>query len=290
MNFKNGNELEKCCIESGKPIAQVCIEREMTLFGRSEASIRNEMHRNYEVMQQAVHRARTESLRSMGGLIGGEAIKLQSRIDAGPTVCGTLMSKAIGAAMGVMETNASMGLIVAAPTAGSCGIIPGSILTTAEYYGWSEDQVLDALFVAGAIGLIITRNATVSGAEGGCQAETGAAAAMAAAGIVSVLGGTPRQTLDAAATALKNVMGLVCDPIAGLVESPCQKRNALGTANALVSAEITLAGIPSIIPFDEVVEAMYKVGKRIPVELRETALGGIATTPTGCIICNRIYQ
>lgn len=203
---------------------------------------------------------------------------------------GPLVSKAIGAAMGVMEVNTSMGLIVAAPTAGSCGILPGSILTTAEHYGWSDDQILEALFVAGAIGMLITRNATVSGAEGGCQAETGSAAAMAAAGIVAVLGGTPHQTLDAAATALKNVMGLVCDPIAGLVESPCQKRNALGTANALISAEITLAGIPSIIPFDEVVEAMYRVGRRMPMELRETALGGIANTPTGCAICSRIYQ
>ncbi len=290
MNFKNGLELEKLCSDTGKSIAQICIEREMALFGSSEAMIRDEMRSNHAVMRQAIERARTETLRSMGGLLGGEAKKLQARTDAGPTVCGPLVSKAIGAAMGVMEVNTSMGLIVAAPTAGSCGILPGSILTTAEHYGWSDDQILEALFVAGAIGMLITRNATVSGAEGGCQAETGSAAAMAAAGIVAVLGGTPHQTLDAAATALKNVMGLVCDPIAGLVESPCQKRNALGTANALISAEITLAGIPSIIPFDEVVEAMYRVGRRMPMELRETALGGIANTPTGCAICSRIYQ
>lgn len=290
MNFKNGLELEKLCSDTGKSIAQICIEREMALFGSSEAMIRDEMRSNHAVMRQAIERARTETLRSMGGLLGGEAKKLQARTDTGPTVCGPLVSKAIGAAMGVMEVNTSMGLIVAAPTAGSCGILPGSILTTAEHYGWSDDQILEALFVAGAIGMLITRNATVSGAEGGCQAETGSAAAMAAAGIVAVLGGTPHQTLDAAATALKNVMGLVCDPIAGLVESPCQKRNALGTANALISAEITLAGIPSIIPFDEVVEAMYRVGRRMPMELRETALGGIANTPTGCAICSRIYQ
>ena len=290
MNFKNGQELEACCVETGKSIAQICIEREMDLTGWSEDTIRAEMRKDYDVMRQAVDRALKEELHSMGGLLGGEARKLKARLDAGPTVCGSLMSKAIGAAMGVMEVNASMGLIVAAPTAGSCGILPGSLLTTAEQFGWSDDQIIDALFVAGAIGMIITRNATVSGAEGGCQAETGSAAAMAAAGIVSVLGGTPRQSLDAAATALKNVMGLVCDPIAGLVESPCQKRNALGTANALISAEMALAGIPSIIPFDEVVDAMYKVGRRIPMELRETALGGIADTPTGCAICSRIYQ
>lgn len=290
MNFKNGQELEACCVETGKSIAQICIEREMDLTGWSEDTIRAEMRKDYDVMRQAVDRALKEELHSMGGLLGGEARKLKARLDAGPTVCGSLMSKAIGAAMGVMEVNASMGLIVAAPTAGSCGILPGSLLTTAEQFGWSDDQIIDALFVAGAIGLIITRNATVSGAEGGCQAETGSAAAMAAAGIVSALGGTPRQTLDAAATALKNVMGLVCDPIAGLVESPCQKRNALGAANALISAEMALAGIPSIIPFDEVVDAMYKVGRRIPMELRETALGGIAHTPTSCAICSRIYQ
>ncbi|MDD2458956.1 MAG: L-serine ammonia-lyase, iron-sulfur-dependent, subunit alpha [Eubacteriales bacterium] len=290
MNFKNGQELEACCVETGKSIAQICIEREMDLTGWSEDTIRAEMRKDYDVMRQAVDRALKEELHSMGGLLGGEARKLKARLDAGPTVCGSLMSKAIGAAMGVMEVNASMGLIVAAPTAGSCGILPGSLLTTAEQFGWSDDQIIDALFVAGAIGLIITRNATVSGAEGGCQAETGSAAAMAAAGIVSALGGTPRQTLDAAATALKNVMGLVCDPIAGLVESPCQKRNALGAANALISAEMALAGIPSIIPFDEVVDAMYKVGKRMPMELRETALGGLAHTPTGCAICSRIYQ
>jgi len=290
MNFKNGIELETLCLETGKSIVQICIEREMDLTGWSEESIRAEMRKDYEVMRLAVERAHKEELHSMGGLLGGEARRLKDRLDAGPTVCGPWMSKAIGAAMGVMEVNASMGLIVAAPTAGSCGILPGSLLTTAEQFDWSEDQVIDALFVSGAIGMIITRNATVSGAEGGCQAETGSAAAMAAAGIVSILGGTPRQSLDAAATALKNVMGLVCDPIAGLVESPCQKRNALGTANALISAEMTLAGIPSIIPFDEVVDAMYKVGKRMPMELRETALGGIANTPTGCAICSRIYQ
>lgn len=290
MNFKNGSELEAYCSETGKTMAQACLEREVELTGASPEEIREEMRRNYVVMKNAIERARTEKLRSMGGLLGGEAMKLDARLKEGKTVCGSQMSKAIGAAMGVMEVNASMGLIVAAPTAGSCGIIPGAVLTTAETFEWSEDQILDALFVAGAIGIIITRNATVSGAEGGCQAETGSAAAMAAAGIVSVMGGTPRQALDAAAVALKNVMGLVCDPIAGLVESPCQKRNAMGAANALVSAELALAGIPSIVPFDETVEAMYKVGRRMPMELRETALGGLAATPTGCAICSRIYD
>ncbi|NDL67043.1 L-serine ammonia-lyase, iron-sulfur-dependent, subunit alpha [Anaerotalea alkaliphila] len=290
MNFKNGSELEALCMETGKSMAQVCIEREVELSGRSEENIREEMKLNYVVMKNAVERAKNETLHSMGGLIGGEAQKLHARMQSGKTVCGTRISKAMAAAMGVMEVNASMGLIVAAPTAGSCGILPGAVLTTAEAYGWDEEQILDALFVAGAIGLIIMRNATVSGAEGGCQAETGSAAAMAAAGIVSVLGGSPRQALDAAAVALKNVMGLVCDPIAGLVESPCQKRNAIGVANALLSAEISLAGIPSIVPFDEVVDAAYRVGKKMPMELRETALGGLAATPTACSLCSRIYN
>jgi L-serine dehydratase len=289
MNFKNGIELEALCLETGKGIAEICVDREIELSGRTAEQIRAEMKLNYDIMRRAVERSKTEELHSMGGLLGGEARKLQARIEAGPTVCGHHLSRAIAAAMGVMEVNASMGLIVAAPTAGSCGILPGVLTTTAEAYDWTDDQIVDSLLVAGAIGMIITRNATVSGAEGGCQAETGSAAAMAAAGIVSVLGGTPRQTLDAAAITLKNVMGLVCDPIAGLVESPCQKRNALGAANALLSAEIVLAGIPSIIPFDEIVDAMYKVGRRIPMELRETALGGIAKTPTACAICSRVY-
>jgi len=182
-----------------------------------------------------------------------------------------------------------MGRICAAPTAGSCGIIPASIITSSEVLNSSEEDIINALFTASGIGEIIAKNATVSGAEGGCQAECGAAAAMAAAAIVELKKGTPEMSLNAASIALKNIMGLICDPIAGLVEAPCAKRNASGAVNAMLSADMALAGVKSLIPFDEVVEAMYKVGKSLPVELRETALGGIAATKTGIEIKNKIF-
>ncbi|MZQ76003.1 MAG: L-serine ammonia-lyase, iron-sulfur-dependent, subunit alpha [Peptoclostridium sp.] len=290
MNFKSGRELLEKCTEKGISIAEACILREMELYGRSREEIIADMDKSYKIMRNAIERGVTEDLVSMGGLIGGEAKKLKMRRESTPPVCGSIVSKAMGAAMGVMEVNASMGLIVAAPTAGSCGILPGALITAADEFGKNDEEIVKALFSAAAIGVIITRNATVSGAEGGCQAETGAAAGMAAAGIVELMGGTPQQALDSAAICLKNIMGLICDPIAGLVEAPCQKRNAIGVANALISAELVLAGIGSIVPFDEVVQSMYEVGKRMPMELRETALGGVASSPTGCTLCSRIFK
>ncbi len=290
MNFKNGAELVQMSKDSGLSMSKVCIEREVEISSRSEDDIVEDMRKSYDIMRNAVKKGQSEELKSMGGLIGGEAKKLNDRMSKNRPVCGEVMSKAMSAAMGVMEVNASMGLIVAAPTAGSCGILPGALITVGDEFGKSDEEIVNAMFAAGAVGIIITRNATVSGAEGGCQAETGAAAAMAAAGIVELMGGSTEQALDAAAICLKNVMGLVCDPIAGLVEAPCQKRNAIGVANALISAEMVLAGVPSVIPFDEAVQAMYEVGRRLPVELRETALGGAASTPTGCMLCKQIFS
>lgn len=278
------------CTENNMSIAEACILRETELYTRSREEVLADMDKSYRIMRNATERAIKEDLVSMGGLIGGEAKKLKARRESTAPVCGSIVSKAMEAAMGVMEVNASMGLIVAAPTAGSCGILPGALITAADEFGKSDEDIVKALFTAAAIGIIITRNATVSGAEGGCQAETGAAAGMAAAGIVELMGGTPKQALDAAAICLKNIMGLICDPIAGLVEAPCQKRNAIGVANALISSELVLAGIESIVPFDEVVQSMYEVGKRMPMELRETALGGVATSPTGCTLCSRIFK
>lgn len=200
------------------------------------------------------------------------------------------MLKAVAAAMAVLEVNASMGQVVAAPTAGSCGILPGVLVTLGEELHLDDDELTKALFTASAIGLIVSKNATVAGAEGGCQAETGTAAAMAAASAIELLGGSPEEVLHGAAMTFKNILGLVCDPIAGLVESPCVKRNAIGAANALISTDMALAGIKSIIPFDEVVDAMYKVGKSMPVELKETALGGLAATPTGKRLAKEILN
>jgi len=193
-------------------------------------------------------------------------------------------------AFSTSEVNASMGKICAAPTAGSSGILPAVIITAAEVLEADEKIKINALFTAAGIGRIIATHATISGAEGGCQAECGSAAAMAAGAVVEMAGGTPEQIFHAAAIALKNIMGLICDPVAGLVESPCAKRNASGAVNAFISAEQALAGIQSVIPFDEVVEAMKFVGKAIPYEFRETALGGIAATDTGKEITKRIFN
>lgn len=288
-NFKSGKELLEMCNEYNMSIHEVCLEREVELSGLSKEEIRSKMQHSLNIMKSATEKAVEEDIKSVGGLIGGEAKKLTIFRNNSKSVCGPLMNKALVAAMGTMEVNASMGLIVAAPTAGSCGILPGAVVTIGKEYDMTDEQMLDALFAASAIGAIITRNATVAGAEGGCQAETGAAAAMAAAGVVEMMGGTPEQAIHAASHCLQNVMGLVCDPIAGLVEVPCQGRNAIGVANALISAELCLAGILNIIPFDETVEAMYKVGKNLPPELRETALGGVAATCTGCALSDKIF-
>jgi L-serine dehydratase len=192
--------------------------------------------------------------------------------------------------MAVMEENSRMGRIVAAPTAGSSGILPATIISTAKRFSIPDTIVSKAFFTASAIGYIVTNNATVSGAEGGCQAETGTASAMAAAALVELLGGTPEQALSAASFTLKNILGLVCDPVAGLVELPCAKRNALGVSNAMLSADMALAGIETKIPFDEVVEAMYRVGKKMHPDLKETAEGGIADTPTARAFEKNIFK
>ena len=196
-----------------------------------------------------------------------------------------MMARAAAIAMGTLEVNASMGLIVAAPTAGSCGVLPGALLAQAEEFGFSDEELIDALLAASAVGYLIARNATIAGAQGGCQAEVGSASAMAAAAVVQLHGGTPRQSLAAAGIALVGLMGLVCDPIGGLVESPCQGRNATGAAQALVAAEEALAGIGAPAPLDEGIAAMYAVGRALPRELRETALGGIAAAPSACARC-----
>ena len=221
----------------------------------------------------------------MGGLIGGEAKKLAQHASGGRSICGDVLHKAAEYAMAVLEVNASMGLIVAAPTAGSAGVLPGMLFALQDCYKVSDERLLDALFNAGAIGYLAMRNATVAGAVGGCQAEIGVASAMAASAAVELMGGSPEQCLDAASTVLMNMLGLVCDPVGGLVEYPCQNRNAAGVANALVAAELSLAGIRQFIPFDEMLDTMYAVGRRIPLELRETALGGCAATPSACEKC-----
>lgn len=289
VNFASGSELLDLCEKNNIRIYEMMLVREVHITQRSKDQIIEEMKSSLSVMKKAVNRGLTEDIRSISGLTGGDARKLLQYCESKQTIAGEGLNKAVAAAMAVLEVNGAMGQIVAAPTAGSSGILPGSIIETARRFGKSDEDMVNALFTAAAVGYIITRNATVSGAEGGCQAETGAAAAMAAAALVEMLGGKPEQALNAAAIALKNIMGLVCDPIAGLVEAPCIKRNAIGAANALISADMALARITSIIPFDEVVEAMLKVGRALPCELRETGTGGLAGTATGKQIHEKIF-
>ncbi|MCX7694501.1 MAG: L-serine ammonia-lyase, iron-sulfur-dependent, subunit alpha [Caloramator sp.] len=279
--YNTGLELMELANSKRCKIYEIVIENEVELQGLSREEIVLKMKKALEVMKASAQEALDKEVKSVSGLIGGDAKRLEDYRKSGNTLCGDTVVKAMARALSCSEVNAAMGRIVAAPTAGSCGILPSAVITAGEKLDKTEDEIVNALFTASGIGQIIAKNATVSGAEGGCQAECGAAAAMAAAAIVEMAGGTPEMCLNAASIALKNIMGLVCDPIAGLVEAPCAKRNASGVVNALISAELVLAGIKSIIPFDEVVEAMYRVGKALPEALRETALGGIAATPTG---------
>jgi L-serine dehydratase len=222
-----------------------------------------------------------------GKIIGDDGIKLRHRQSP---ICGETISKAASYALSTMKVNAGMGRIVASPTAGSCGVLPAVLKTLHEQLSLTEDDLIDGLLTANIIGSIVARNATISGAEGGCQAEVGTASAMSAGAAVYLAGGSPEQVFHAGAMAFKNLLGLVCDPIAGLVESPCAKRNAMGATNALLCAEMALAGIESIVPFDEVVEAMHRIGKVMPVALRETALGGLAATPTAIQITTDLFE
>lgn len=286
MDFKNANELLTLCEEQNISISEVMRNREIITGECPAIEVDQKMARVLEIMKEAARSPIEKPIRSMGGLIGGEAQKLAQHSASGQGLCGELLEKAITYAMATLETNASMGLIVASPTAGSAGIVPGLLLAFQEVYHFSDKEIQQVLFNAGAVGYFAMRNATVAGAVGGCQAEVGVASAMAASAAVELMGGTPKQCLDAASTVLMNMLGLVCDPVGGLVEYPCQNRNAAGVANALIAAEMSLAGISQLIPFDEMLEAMYKVGKRLPVELRETALSGCATTPSACEACH----
>ena len=256
--------------------------REITNTHSTEEDVARKLETALTIMKNAAHKPIDKPDKSIGGLIGGEAKKVADHAAAGKSICGSVLSKAISYSMAVLEVNASMGLIVAAPTAGSAGVLPGVLLALRDEQELSDETLYKGLLNASAIGYLLMRNASVAGAEAGCQAEVGAASAMAASAIVEMMGGNPEMCLQAASFALSNLLGLVCDPIAGLVESPCQSRNSIGVANAITSAELALSGITHPIPFDEMAEAMLRVGRSLPFELRETAMGGCAGTPTGC--------
>lgn len=285
MDFRNGKELLDLCREHNLLISDVMRQREITCGSMTNEQIDARLKEILTIMKNAAHTPLETPTRSIGGLIGGEAKKTYEFSQTDNNLCGSFLSRAISYSMAVLEVNATMGLIVAAPTAGSAGVLPGVLLALQEDRNLSDEAICSAIVHASAIGYILMRNASVSGAEAGCQAEVGAASAMAASAVVEVMGGTPEMSLHAASIALSNLLGMVCDPIAGLVEAPCQSRNSIGAANAITCAQLALSGVTHPIPFDEMAEAMYRVGKSIPFELRETAMGGNAGTPTACTLC-----
>lgn len=260
-------------------VAELMIATEQELSGRSRQQIIELMERNLTVMENSIAEG-VAGVKSVTGLTGGDAKKLQDYIASGEFLSGPTLLTAVQNAIAVNEVNAKMGLICATPTAGSAGVVAGVLVAFREQLQLDRQGQLDFLFTAGAFGLVIANNASISGAEGGCQAEIGSAAAMAAAALVCAKGGSAQQAAQAVAITLKNMMGLICDPVAGLVEVPCVKRNALGSSQAVVSADMALAGISSVIPPDEVVAAMYQVGRQMPGIFKETAEGGLAVTPT----------
>ncbi|AET70121.1 L-serine dehydratase, iron-sulfur-dependent, alpha subunit [Desulfosporosinus orientis DSM 765] len=265
----------------GLKLSEVILQNQREELEQTEQELIQRMSINLKVMREAVEAGLTGEKRSVSGLVGGDAAKVEARRKSGANLVGNLMGGAIAKALAVAEFNACMGKIVAAPTAGSCGVLPAVLLTVEENCQLSEHELILGLFTAAGLGMILAERASVSGAEGGCQAEVGSAAAMAAAAAVEMAGGSPRQTAHAAAIALKSMLGLVCDPVGGLVEIPCVKRNATAATIALAAAEMALSGVKSAIPIDEVIDAMGLIGKQMPCTLKETAQGGLAITSTG---------
>lgn len=286
---RSGEELIKICEENSISLSEYAIRREMEDRDVSREEVLSKMHKTLEAMKSGATEAREKEVYSVSGLIGGDAYKVQEYLKKGKTLTGDTMVLAMAMALSSSEVNASMGRIVACPTAGSCGILPAVILTAGERLGKTDDELVMALFASAAVGMIIGRNATFAGAEGGCQAECGSASAMAAAAVVEMMGGTPKMSLDAGAIVFKNILGLVCDPVAGLVEIPCAKRNSSGAISALCTADLVMAGVESKIPFDDALSAMYKVGRSLPASLRETALGGVAVTKAGLELRKKVF-
>lgn len=286
---RSGKELIEICNEEQITLSEYAIRTEMESKEVSRETLMAQMKVTLDVMRESATLGREKEVYSLSGLIGGDAYRLQQYLNSGKSLMGNGIIKAMAMAISSSEVNGSMGKIVACPTAGSCGILPAVILTAGEQLGQGDEEMIQGLFAASAIGMIIGMNATFAGAEGGCQAECGSAAAMAAGAVVEMMGGTPEMSLDAAAIIFKNVLGLVCDPVAGLVEIPCAKRNVSGAVNALSTADMVMAGVNSKIPFDDALSAMYKVGLGLPEELRETALGGVAITPTGKALKEKVF-
>ena len=289
LTYRNFNEWFLLAQQNSCSLAKVVLLAEKEQSGKSEQDIYTALKQRWLVMQSSVERALDAPQHIVGGLISGQS-QIQNKYASDTAFAGNIINLLMARALSASEVNASMGRICAAPTAGSCGVLPAVMLTAAQQTGASEEKLLDALLVASGVGAIITRNATVSGAQGGCQAECGSAAAMAAAAAVYLKDGTAEMAGNAVSISLMNCMGLVCDPVAGLVQLPCSYRNASQAVNAYISADMALAGQNAVIPPDEVVDAMFKVGKQLPPELRETAQGGIAVTPTAKKIADELFK
>lgn len=282
-------ELVDQATAQGERISQIVLRDQAEQMDTEPQGLFRKMRENYHVMQESIQKGADPDIKSTSGLTGGDAWKLYSVYEKKKSLTGSFMAGAMWRALAVSELNAAMGRIVAAPTAGSCGILPAAIVTMQEEYSLDEYDCVMALFTASAVGMVIGNNASLAGASGGCQAECGSASAMAAAAIVELAGGTPQMSGEACAIAIKNILGLVCDPVAGLVEIPCIKRNAGGVTTAFMAAELALAGITSHIPADETILAMKRIGDTMPASLRETAEGGLAMTPTGQALNTRVF-
>lgn len=288
MLFRNVAELVELAENKGVKIAEIMIQQEIEVTGLTRDEIIAKMDRNLTVMEQAVERG-LKGVTSVTGLTGGDAVLLQKYIQSGKALSGNILLDAVSKAVATNEVNAAMGIICATPTAGSAGVVPGTLFAVKEVLKPTRMEMIEFLFTSAAFGFVVANNASISGAAGGCQAEVGSASGMAAASIVELAGGTPKQAAEAMAITLKNMLGLVCDPVAGLVEVPCVKRNAMGASNAMTAADMALAGITSRIPCDEVINAMYLIGQSMPSALRETAEGGLAATPTGRRLQEEIF-
>lgn len=286
--YATQKDIEDLAERFGIGISELALRHEAERQETDTEAVAVQMRGTLAVMKNNIGAGVASTEPSIGGLIGQSASRMYRYALGGDTLGGGILSCATAYALAVTEENARMKRIAACPTAGACGVVPGCLFAVCEQRHLSEDVLLKGLFNASAIGVIIAGNATISGAEGGCQAEVGAASAMAASALAEISGGSVAACLNASAIALKNVLGLVCDPVAGLVEVPCSKRNAMGVANAIVAADMALSGIESVIPLDEVIVAMKEIGRAMPHELKETAKGGVAATPTAREIRRRI--
>lgn len=288
--FDSIRETIDYAVENNMSFADIMVKEEMELSGKSRDEVRAQMKQNLDVMRDAVIKGTTgDGVESVTGYTGHDAAKLRDYNETHHALSGYEMIDAVKGAIATNEVNAAMGIICATPTAGSSGTIPGALFKLEKTHDLTEEQMIDFLFTSALFGRVVANNASVAGATGGCQAEVGSASAMAAAAAVAIFGGSPEASGHAMALAMSNLLGLVCDPVAGLVEIPCVMRNAIGSGNALISADLALAGIESRIPVDEVIEAMDKVGRNLPASLRETGLGGLAGTPTGEAIKRKIF-